>query len=193
MLAGRSGAWDVRQPPLSPDRPKGRAARVVEPMQTTTRIGWVGAIITVALGLMTAALMLQVIARYVLQVSIPWTEEVSRYLLVLMTFVGAALALRDRQHIAITFLLDRLSATRRIWADLLFNVLIMLFLGAVFRGSVRMIQLTWETPAGTIPWITTGRIYLILPFTVVLMLGYLLAQVYRGARQLSARIGREEE
>jgi TRAP-type C4-dicarboxylate transport system permease small subunit len=105
-----------------------------------------------------------------------------------MTFVGAALALRDRQHIAITFLLDRLPTTQRIWADLLFNVLIMLFLGAVFRGSLQMIQLTWETPAGTVPWITTGRIYLILPFSIVLMLGYLLVQVYRGSCQLSARI-----
>jgi TRAP-type C4-dicarboxylate transport system permease small subunit len=162
-------------------------------MQTKTQIGWVGAIITIALGLMTAALMLQVLARYVLHVSIPWTEEVSRYLLVLMTFVGAALALRDRQHIAITFLLDRLPATQRLWVDLVFNVLIMCFLGAVFRGSVRMVDLTWETPAGTLPWITTGRIYLILPFTVVLMLGYLLTQVYRGARQLSARMGREDE
>ncbi len=162
-------------------------------MQTARRIGWVGAIITIALGLMTAVLMLQVLARYVLQVSIPWTEEVSRYLLVLMTFVGAALALRDRQHIAITFLLDRLTGSQRIWADLIFNVLIMLFLGAVFRGSVRMIQLTWETPAGTVPWITTGRVYLILPFAVVLMLGYLLAQVYRGACHLSALSGRGEE
>ncbi len=69
----------------------------------------------------------------------------------------------------------------------------MLFLGAVFRGSVRMIQLTWETPAGTVPWITTGRIYLILPFTVVLMLCYLLGQVYRGARQLAAGIGPAEK
>lgn len=153
----------------------------------TKRIGWVGAVIAIALGLMTATLMLQVLARYVLRVSIPWTEEISRYLLVLMTFVGAALALRDRQHIAITFLLDRLPHPQRIWADLLFNLLIMLFLGAVFRGSVRMIQLTWETPAGTVPWITTGRIYLILPFTILLMLGYLLAEIYRGARQLSGK------
>jgi TRAP-type C4-dicarboxylate transport system permease small subunit len=162
-------------------------------MENAKRIGWVGAIITIAFGLMILALMLQVVARYVLQVSIPWTEEVSRYLLVLMTFVGAALALRDRQHIAITFLLDRLSGAHRIWADLLFNVLIMLFLGTVFRGSVQMIQLTWETPAGTIPWITTGRIYLILPVSILLMLGYLLAQVYREACQFSERIGGGEE
>jgi TRAP-type C4-dicarboxylate transport system permease small subunit len=161
-------------------------------MQTPTRIGWAGAIIAIAFALMILALLLQVVARYVLQVSIPWTEEVSRYLLVLMTFVGAALALRDRQHIAITFLLDRLSPPHRLWVDLLFNVLIMLFLGAVFRGSVQMIELTWETPAGTIPWITTGRIYLILPFSILLMLGYLLAQVCQGARRLAGRAAGEE-
>jgi TRAP-type transport system small permease protein len=183
----------VRRPPLTPNRPADRGDWVGKQMQNTTRIGWVGTLITIAFGLMIAALMLQVVARYVLQVSIPWTEEVSRYLLVLMTFVGAALALRDRQHIAITFLLDRLPTTQRIWADLLFNVLIMLFLGAAFRGSLQMIQLTWETPAGTVPWITTGRIYLILPFSIVLMLGYLLAQVYRGACQLSAQICRGEK
>jgi TRAP-type transport system small permease protein len=160
-------------------------------MHTPTRIGWVGAIIAIAFGLMILALLLQVVARYVLQVSIPWTEEVSRYLLVLMTFVGAALALRDRQHIAITFLLDRLSPPHRLWVDLLFNVLIMLFLGAVFRGSLQMVELTWETPAGTIPWITTGRIYLILPFSILLMLGYLLAQVYRDACRLSGRVAGE--
>lgn len=157
-------------------------------MNRRSRIDWVEAIIAVAFILMIIALLLQVFARYVVQVSIPWTEEISRYLLVLLTFVGAALAIRDKQHIAITFLLDRIPETARICLDLLFTVLVMLFLGAVFRGSVNMIQLTWDTPAGTIPWITTGRIYLILPVTVLLMLGYLLAQVYRGSRQLSARI-----
>jgi TRAP-type transport system small permease protein len=153
------------------------------------RIEWVEAVIAVALVLMTAVLLLQVFARYVARISIPWTEEVARYLLVLMTFTGAALAVRDRQHIAITILLDRLPDAARTCVELVFDVLIMLFLGAVFRGTVNMVQLTWETPAGTIPWITTGRLYLILPFALLLMLGYLLAQVFRAAKRLSAQLG----
>ena len=154
-----------------------------------TRIEWVETVIVIALILMTVVLLLQVFARYVVQVSIPWTEEIARYLLVFMTFTGAALALREKQHIAITFLLERLPDTPRICLELLFDVVIMLFLGAVFRGSLNMVQLTWETPAGTIPWITTGKLYLILPTATLLMLAYLLAQVFRAAKRLSAQLG----
>ena len=149
-------------------------------------IAWVEAIMTISLTLMIMALLLQVVARYVVRVSIPWTEEISRYLLVLLTFTGAAVAVRDKQHIAITFLLDRLPEIPRLCADLVFTVLIMLFLGTAFRGSLHMIQLTWETPAGTIPWITTGKLYLVLPFTCLLMLGYLLVQVFQTAKRLTA-------
>jgi len=156
------------------------------------RIEWVETVIVIALILMTLVLLLQVFARYVVQVSIPWTEEIARYLLVFMTFTGAALALREKQHIAITFLLERLPDTPRICLELLFDVVIMLFLGAVFRGSLNMVQLTWETPAGTIPWITTGKLYLVLPFATLLMLGYLLAQVFRAAKRLSAQVGAGE-
>ncbi len=154
--------------------------------KTEKRMAWVEQIMTASLALMILALLLQVVARYILKLSIPWTEEISRYLLVLMTFTGAAVAVRDRQHIAITFLLDRMPAMARMYAELAFNILIMLFIAAVFRGSLNMIQLTWETPAGTIAWITTGKLYLILPFACLLTLGYLLLQVFRTAKQLSA-------
>ena len=46
---------------------------------------------------------LQFFSRYVLNDSIGWTEEIARYLLVLVTFVGAALAVRKNSHIAVEF------------------------------------------------------------------------------------------
>jgi TRAP-type C4-dicarboxylate transport system permease small subunit len=162
---------------------------MMETQNRAKRIEWLEGVIVAALILMTLVLLLQVFARYVAKISIPWTEELARYLLVLMTFTGAALALRDKQHIAITFLLERLPDTPRICFELFFNVVIMLFLGAVFRGSLTMVDLTWETPAGTIPWITTGKLYLILPFATLIMLGYLLAQVFQAAKRLSAQLG----
>jgi TRAP-type transport system small permease protein len=160
---------------------------MVDTQDRMKRKAWVEAIMTIALALIIAALLLQVFARYVAKVSIPWTEEISRYLLVLLTFTGAAVAVRDRQHIAITFLLDRLPEVPRLCTSLVFDVLAMLFMGAVFRGSLNMIRLTWETPAGTIPWISTGKIYLILPFSCLLMMAYLLAQVFHAAKRLSSR------
>ncbi|HRJ69597.1 MAG TPA: TRAP transporter small permease [Beijerinckiaceae bacterium] len=47
---------------------------------------------------------LQFFTRYVLNDSVAWTEEIARYLLMWVTFVGAAVAMRRRVHIAVEVL-----------------------------------------------------------------------------------------
>lgn len=48
-----------------------------------------------------------VIFRYVLNDSLVWSEEVARYLFVWIVFLGAAIGVRQRQHIAIDVLGSR--------------------------------------------------------------------------------------
>ena len=52
----------------------------------------------------------QVVARYVLGSSIGWSEEVARALLVAITFLGCAIAMRRNTHIAIEVVLAYLPA-----------------------------------------------------------------------------------
>jgi TRAP-type C4-dicarboxylate transport system permease small subunit len=54
---------------------------------------------------MAAVVFLQFFTRYVLNDSIAWTEEIARYLLMWVTFIGAAVAMRRRTHIAVEVLL----------------------------------------------------------------------------------------
>lgn len=48
----------------------------------------------------------QVITRFVIDYPLAWSEEISRYLMIYIVFLGSALAVKDRQHIAIDFLTE---------------------------------------------------------------------------------------
>ncbi|SFP31419.1 TRAP transporter small permease [Tranquillimonas alkanivorans] len=56
---------------------------------------------------LVAVISLQIVSR-VFFTAVSWTEEVARFLLVWLTFLGAALALAEHRHIAVTVLTERL-------------------------------------------------------------------------------------
>lgn len=131
------------------------------------------ATITIVFIFMLLCAVMQVFFRYVLQVSIPWTEEAARFALILVTFWGAAAAIRQREHITIPTLFDKIPRAPRLALQAVFIIAMGVFLVNVFIGSLSMVKLTWETPVGSISWLTTGKVYLILPSGVVLMLLHL--------------------
>lgn len=58
---------------------------------------------------MSTFVFLQVVTRYFLNNSLAWTEEISSYLLITLTFLGSAMAVRKNTHIQIEFLYTLLS------------------------------------------------------------------------------------
>jgi TRAP-type C4-dicarboxylate transport system permease small subunit len=130
-------------------------------------------IVTLVFIFMLLCAIMQVMFRYVLKISVPWTEEAARFALIFVTFWGAAIALREREHIEITTLLEKIPKIPRLLMQLVFIVAIGIFLVNVFVGSLGMIKLTWETPVGSIGWLKTGHVYLFLPSGIILMVIYL--------------------
>jgi TRAP-type C4-dicarboxylate transport system permease small subunit len=59
--------------------------------------------------LMTLVVVVQVIARYVLNHSLFWSEELARYLLVWLTFLGASVAYHRGVHPGVDVIFTRLS------------------------------------------------------------------------------------
>lgn len=71
---------------------------------------WVGLVLLWAMG---GLVFTQFFSRYVLNDSVAWTEEVARYLLIALTFVGSAGAVRRGSHIRVEALEQALPVPAR--------------------------------------------------------------------------------
>lgn len=57
---------------------------------------------------MTILAFVNVVARYVFLASFPWVEELNRLGLVILSYVGAAVALKNNAHLGLTIITDKL-------------------------------------------------------------------------------------
>lgn len=81
---------------------------------------------------------LQFFSRYVLNSSVGWTEEIARYLLIGVTFVGSAMAVRKRSHIAVEFIF-RYFGERGLWRlQILNDAICVVFFGACVWISAQL-------------------------------------------------------
>ncbi|MDR3284165.1 MAG: TRAP transporter small permease subunit, partial [Treponema sp.] len=62
----------------------------------------------VSLGAMVAVVTWQVVMRYFFNKAPGWTEEIARQLMILFCFIAMSLGVRDKVHIALTIVADRL-------------------------------------------------------------------------------------
>lgn len=82
---------------------------------------------------------LQVVCRYVLNRPLPWPEEVSRLLLVWLTYLGALVVPEAGRHVAVGVVYDRLPPAGRRAADLLADLLGIAFFAALVAGGLALL------------------------------------------------------
>ena len=78
-----------------------------------------------------------------------WTfvEEWAGYLLVLMSFLGCAYALRQGAHVRVTVVSSRLPKKTRLWMTCFTSMLALVLLGFFVERSISWIIYQWETKA----------------------------------------------
>ena len=59
-------------------------------------------VIAILMGLMTIVVFLQVVFRLI-SGSLPWSEELARYMMIFMVYLGASVGVKKKNHIAIEF------------------------------------------------------------------------------------------
>ena len=125
--------------------------------------------------IVTFLVILQVFTRYVtvyIGVSFPWTEEVARYLLIVVVFLGSAVASRRKEHIVITALVERFSPKTKLILDFISTLLILIFLTIATIGSTRLTFQMMVTSVGSLSWLKLGHVYALITIGLALMMFY---------------------
>lgn len=121
-------------------------------------------------GALVALVSANVFARYVLEIGILWTEEVSRLLFVWVVFLGSYVALRRKAHMAIDILVERLAPAARDRLVLASRLVVLLFLIVIAWAGGRLVLATVEFGRVTpILGISAAWAYLSVPTAAVLM------------------------
>lgn len=92
-------------------------------------------VVTVAVAVVLALVLIQVFFRYVLNDPISWTQEMSVFGTMLVVMLGAAIAFRRGEHISVTFFVDLFPRPIRLALNVLANLVTMGFLGMLSYQS----------------------------------------------------------
>lgn len=100
------------------------------------------AAVLIALVVMLVLVTSQVFFRYILQVSVPWTEEAARWFYAWQIFLGSALAAKRGLHLRATFLLERFPPRLRAAVDFAIGLAGLLVLPGIIWGGLTMMRAT---------------------------------------------------
>jgi TRAP-type transport system small permease protein len=112
------------------------------------RIGhWMDSLTALFLAVMVVMVFGNVVLRYVFNSGISVSEEVSRWLFVWMTFVGAVVALKDHGHLGTDMLVSRLSPTGKKICLVISQLLMLGITGMIFTGSLAQTRINLDVEA----------------------------------------------
>lgn len=163
-------------------QPVGRAAG---PAETFDR-----ALVTFSTAIFILVLVLLVVQILSRQLSrtLSWTEELARYLFILTSFLGSAIALRTGEHIHISSFVERLPRRLRLAFNSIADLLMIVFLAMTTYGAWRMGNRMLHVPVGfSSAFVSIGHIYLALFGCLLLNLYYLLRHFASTVRDLTVR------
>jgi len=129
---------------------------------------WIRRVCIVCSGALFVLVIAQILFRYVIKISAPWTEEAARYLMIWMALLAAGIAFQKGQHFNIDFVTNRLPA--KTWRKV-----------AIFTGLLTSIFILciilWGVPFAILGFFTISpglEITMFLPYLAVPVAGAIM-------------------
>lgn len=113
--------------------------QVIKAIDAINRV--VGILIAAMLGVMSILIILQVISRFVINFPLTWSEELSRYLMIYIVFLGAGLAMRHNNLISIELLPETLTGNKRRVVIILVMIISITFFAILFKQGIDILSM----------------------------------------------------
>ena len=105
------------------------------------------ALLVLALALMVVLVFGNVVLRYAFNSGITVSEEVSRWLFIWLTFLGAVVALHEHRHLGTDMLLARLGPGARRACMVVAQLLMLAVCVLLLQGSLTQMRINWTVAA----------------------------------------------
>ncbi len=106
--------------------------------------------------------------RYFLHIGLGWTEELSRYLQIWMTFIGATIAVKRWSHFQLTIINQWIPASAHTFTRVFSILVVMTLAGILIKYGIDITRVSWNQTSPMMSW-NFGYLYIVVPVSGVLM------------------------
>ena len=101
---------------------------------------------------LTVSLLLMILSRNIpfINFDVMWTDEIGRYLLVYLVFLGSGLAMIEEKHIRVDFLLNKFSPRVRLTVELFNHLVTVAFCALMMGGGYILVKNTGTQAVATL-------------------------------------------
>jgi len=153
-------------------------------------LGGITAVVKVTMLALTCVIffitIITVFTRYILNFVPSWSEEIPRYLLVWITYLGAALAVNYKEHISLDIFFNLMPVRGRQVGHLILNVLIAIVGVIMFIYGIGLVRQFGDDLMESIP-VKNFWLYLAMPVSGGLIILYIIRQTWKGILGLGER------
>lgn len=147
----------------------------------------------IILSVMTVLVVYQVVTRYVFNSPSSWSEAVVTYGFIWLAMLCGAYVFGKRDHMAMTFVLDKFKGNNKVIVEMINELMIFLFAVGVLLVGGYFGALKQMTQADSILPISMGVIYIAIPIAGVCMVIYFLCNEWDLIKSLKSPAGEEKE
>lgn len=154
---------------------------------------WCSRIVGILMAIIASIMFIAVLMRYVFNAPIPWSEDMTGFFLVWMVLLGAAPAMRDRLHVSIDILIEKIPERAQVVGRILGLLIVCFVIWIMVTYGFPFAMKAMNRVMSSLEWLKFGYAYLALPIGYGLMLPICLELIIKDLlklRELTRASGR---